>query len=292
MTSAVHSLGQFALHVPNLDDARQFFEAFGLAVAPEGETLAVRALDGHVCLRIFPGERKALAYMSFHCYAEDYVAIRRQIEAAGAVIPDDAPFADGEGIWFLDPDRNLVQVKIGPKTSPGKQTLRDATRRAAGGRIQPHRLSHIFLFTPDVPRALVFYETALGLRLSDRSGDNIAFTHGPHGSDHHMLAFAKSAARGWHHAGWDVAHIDDVARGAAQMAAAGYAEGWGTGRHLLGSGVFHYVRDPWGSFHEYLADMDYIAPGQPWHAADFPPEESFSKGAPVMPADFIQNTEI
>ena len=36
-------------------------------------------------------------------------------------------------------------------------------------------------------------------RLSDRSGPGIAFLHSPHGSDHHLIALAKSDGPGLHH---------------------------------------------------------------------------------------------
>ena len=88
----------------------------------------------------------------------------------------------------------------------------------------------------------------LGLRLSDRSGDLIAFMHGIHGSDHHMIAFVKSDGPGLHHLSWDVGSINDIGVGASHMAEKGFAYGWGLGRHVLGSNYFHYIRDPWGSY--------------------------------------------
>ena len=72
----------------------------------------------------------------------------------------------------------------------------------------------MLLFTPDVPRQIAFYSDVLGLRLSDRSGDVIAFMHAPHASEHHLVAFAKSDAPGLHHSSWDVGSIDDIGLGA------------------------------------------------------------------------------
>ena len=48
----------------------------------------------------------------------------------------------------------------------------------------------------------------------------------------------------------------------------GYAAGWGFGRHVLGSNYFHYVRDPWGSYCEYSAGMDYVPCGVNWEPTD------------------------
>jgi len=127
--------------------------------------------------------------------------------------------------------------------------------------------------------------------LSDRSGDNIAFMHGRHGSDHHMLAFVKSSSPGLHHTSWDVPFIDQVGLGAMQMADKGFDRGWGVGRHVLGSNFFHYVRDPWGSYAEYSCDIDYIPADVDWEAQDHAAEDSFYIWGPTPPDDFAENHE-
>ena len=58
--------------------------------------------------------------------------------------------------------------------------------------MRPRRLSHVLIFTSDIDASIKFYERTLGLRLSDRASDLVAFMHGIHGSDHHMLALVKS----------------------------------------------------------------------------------------------------
>ncbi|MFT4066998.1 VOC family protein [Paraburkholderia sp.] len=302
--AAVHSIDHFALNVPSVAVAARFFEAFGLDVRRAGaacEELELRAADGHRWARVLPASKKSLAYLSFNCFENDLDALREHTQAAGAQLATSAAARDGAGFWFHDPDGNLIQVKAGPKTSPWAKTPcvvsgsaadeRGSHTRSASTQVRPRRLSHVLLFTPDVLRAVDFYERTLGLRLSDKSIDIIAFTHAPHGSDHHLVAFAKSTARGWHHAAWDVADINQVGEGASQMAAAGYVKGWGTGRHVLGSNYFHYVEDPWGSFCEYSADIDFVSAGHAWPAGDFAPEDSLYLWGPAVPDNFIHNTE-
>lgn len=299
--ASVHSIDHFALNVPSIDDAERFYRSFGLRVEKGGshqQELSVYAADGHRWARILPADRKSLAYLSFSCFASDFDELRSRIAAAGV---DLVIGEDEEGVWFHDPDGNLLQVKVGPKTSPSSKNpstvsgspadTRGSHTRSESKTVHPRRLSHVLLFTPDVLRALDFYSKALGLRLSDRSRDIIAFTHAPHGSDHHLVAFAKSNARGWHHAAWDVDDVNMVGEGASQMAAAGYTKGWGTGRHVLGSNYFHYVEDPWGSFCEYSADIDFVSEGAQWPAGDFAPEDSLYLWGPAVPENFIHNTE-
>jgi len=76
-----------------------------------------------------------------------------------------------------------------------------------------------------------------------------------------------------------------------QMASRGFEKGWGLGRHVLGSNYFHYVRDPWGGYAEYSADIDYIPVTMDWQGQSHPPENSFYLWGPTPPADFVTNYE-
>jgi catechol 2,3-dioxygenase-like lactoylglutathione lyase family enzyme len=157
--------------------------------------------------------------------------------------------------------------------------------------VRPTRLSHIALTTSSVPQQVDFYTRVLGLRMSDHSGDGVAFLHGPHGSDHHLVALAASAGPGLHHLSWDVPTVDHIGLGAMGMAAAGYKNGWGVGRHVLGSNYFYYAQDPWGSFCEYSATIDYIPAAADWQGKDHPPEDSFYLWGPDVPPSMFAYSE-
>ena len=164
---------------------------------------------------------------------------------------------NSNGLWFHDHDGLLVELRAAEKTSPdtkspfdnppGLPGVGNAPKRSATKLVKPRRMAHVLVFTTDVSRATNFYSRVLGPRVSDRSGNDICFMHGIHGSDHHLFAFVKSNAPGLHHCSWDVGSIDEIGRGAMQMADQGFSRGWGLGRHVSGSNYFHYVRDPWGS---------------------------------------------
>jgi catechol 2,3-dioxygenase len=89
-----------------------------------------------------------------------------------------------------------------------------------------------------------------------------------------------------------VPSVNEVGLGAMQMAEKGSVAGWGMGRHVLGSNYFHYVRDPWGSYSEYSADIDYIPVETDWAAGDHAPADSMFLWGPAPPADFVTNFEI
>ncbi len=299
---AVHSLDLCHMVVPDLKVAHDYYDAFGLDVREEGGGLALYTHGSpHKWVSIGEGPRKKFGFFSFGLFEEDFEPFVKRLQSLGVVRIDPPQGFDAGGVWFRDPDGNFVEAKAAPKSSPDAKSAfgftsapagqRGAPYRKDAGRTHPRRLSHTLLFTPDVLRAVDFYTRVLGLRLSDRSGDIIAFMHGAHGSDHHMIAFAKSGAPGHHHYSWDVGSVSDIGLGAMLMLDKGYDRGWGLGRHVLGSNYFHYVRDPWGSYSEYSADIDYVPSDCDWPAGDHPPQDSLYVWGPNLPDDFIHNYE-
>jgi catechol 2,3-dioxygenase-like lactoylglutathione lyase family enzyme len=298
----VHSLDHFALAVPDLAQAETFYGSFGLDTSAQGGRLQLRTAGGaHVWGSLQEGSRKRLAYLSFGAFADEIDAFRKRLDEQGVARTDPPAGVDSNGLWFRDADGTAIEIKVAEKSSPDAKSAFANPSAAAGQRgaplrgdpalVRPRRMAHVLLFTPDVPRAIRFYSDVLGMRLSDEAGGLVAFMHGIHGSDHHMLAFAKSDGPGFHHASWDVGAVQDVGLGAMQMADRGFSAGWGLGRHVLGSNYFHYVRDPWGSFCEYSADIDYIPAEQDWEGQSHAPENSFYLWGPLPPTDFVVNHE-
>jgi len=52
------------------------------------------------------------------------------------------------------------------------------------------------------------------------------------------------------------------------------------------------VRDPWGSFAEYSAGIDFIPADVEWRAADHPLADSFYVWGPPPPDYFVVNHEL
>jgi catechol 2,3-dioxygenase-like lactoylglutathione lyase family enzyme len=301
---AVHSVDCVVFTVPDIEEAVKFYTAFGMDVRREGSVVELFTFGHpHCWMRVVENKQpKALQYLTFGIRAEDEAAFRAKIDQLGIGCAPH-PLATRPGIWLHGPDGHPFQLVVSNKVSPNQKTPAAPARAAARGtasapartqvdRVFPRWLSHVLLFTPDVSGLVNFSESVLGLRLSDRSGDLVAFMHTPHGSDHHLLACVKSEGPGLHHTSWDLGSVDEVGEASEQMRNAGYADGWGVGRHVLGSNYFYYVRDPWGSFAEYSADIDFIAEGQPWQAGDYAPEDSFYLWGPAVPDWFVANTEL
>jgi catechol 2,3-dioxygenase len=298
----VHSLDHFALCVPDLREAERFYSSFGLDVREEGPGLALYTQDHpHRWGWLVEGKTKRLRHLSFGVFAEDLEPLKRRIEASQVSLLDSPAKWDGDGLWIRDPDGLWVELRVAGKSSPDRKSVPEfrssapgqagAPKRSQAPFVRPSRLGHCLVFTRSVAAAVSFYGRVLGLRLSDHAGDDIAFMHGIHGSDHHLIAFARSEAPGLHHCSWDVRSLNDLGLGAEQMARQGYCSGWGLGRHVLGSNYFHYVRDPWGSHCEYSCDMDYIPAGASWEARDHDAEDAFYVWGPKPPADWTHNYE-
>ena len=225
----VHSVNRFVFPVPKLDEAEQFYTAFGARYSQDQQPVGPVHAGPPPLLGfdLHNGAPKKLQYVSFGVFAEDLEVFRARIEKLG-IGCEPHPLSDGSGLWLRNPDGTPMQLVVAPKVSPSAKSepaippvvapgQGAAPSRSAVKPVRPRHLSHILLFTPDVPRMVRFCTEALGLRLSDKSLDIIAFMHGVHGSDHHLVAFAKSHGPGLHHSSWDVGSIDEVGCGAEQL---------------------------------------------------------------------------
>ncbi|MBV9440235.1 MAG: VOC family protein [Candidatus Eremiobacteraeota bacterium] len=300
---SVHSLASYALRVPDLEAGRRFYETLGLVSNERDGILGFRCsgLDDDQ-VRLVEGARKRLDHLRFGADETGLGAIRARMRAAGVEEADPPHDALGDGLWLRDPDGNAVNVRPAqhpsPRTAPERIVNSPGNYRRIGfpgcpprGRVSPYRLGHVVLQTPQLEEMLAFYRDVLGLALSDRCQRIIAFLHVPQGGDHHVLAFASAERRGFHHASFEVGSIDEIGMGAQTVLQAGYRDGWGLGRHVIGANLFHYLRDPWNSMAEYYCDMDQIPGDGSWQPRNYPPEDAQYRWGPHPPPDFDVNFE-
>jgi hypothetical protein len=129
------------------------------------------------------------------------------------------------------------------------------------------RLGHLVLETPSFIRALDWHLENLGLIVSDflyfpgqrDRGPTMAFIRCDRGSipaDHHTLAMHLGPAQRYVHSAYQVTDLDAVAAGGEFLAERGYERAWGIGRHIQGSQIFDYWRDPDSVMVEHFADGD------------------------------------
>jgi catechol 2,3-dioxygenase-like lactoylglutathione lyase family enzyme len=300
----VRALLHYALEVPDQAVGETFYRTFGLVDTPARDDavhLRPAALT-RACTLLYAGPRKRLHHLAFGAPGDQLDRVRESIKRAGVREVDPPRGAPDGGFWIRDPDGHAVNIRpeaaeapsVDPApavNTPGRimrQVVRGCPERSLP--VAPRKLGHVLCFTPDVDRQVDFYTRVLGLKLSDRVQSAIAFLRCT--TDHHNLAFLASRGPGFHHASFQVGSVDEIALGGARMRDAGWALGWGLGRHVIGSNYFYYTRDPWGSFAEYYHDLDYIPEDCAWVPRDFPEEDSLYLWGPPLPPEFVENTEL
>jgi catechol 2,3-dioxygenase-like lactoylglutathione lyase family enzyme len=270
----VIGLNGFGLEVPDLDVAAKFYGAFGLVGERRGEVLGLRSpgrpRDEAVISR---GAVKRMHHLSFVIRSGDEGPFTAKLAQAGLKVVAAPAGGARDGLWFQDPWGTWINL------CPGEPPQTAAAKPPAGRQDvhlwreldrdpKPARIGHMLVFTPDYPKAEAFFEQMLGLRTSDRAAGKVSFMAAGDGViDHHCFGLIPSTHRGFQHASFQVPGIDAIGFGVWRMRNAGYRETFGPGRHALASNLFHYIRDPWGSWVEYYAEMDRIS--DTWETRDW-----------------------
>ena len=186
----------------------------------------------------------------------------------------------GHGVLLRDPSGYPVRVVHGIPEFPalpdrvplplnfGTEPVRaNATQRPARRPAEIHRLGHVALGTTRFQVALDWYLDTLGLIVSDflyldgqrGRGPAMAFIRCDLGSvpaDHHTLAMALMPQTGYLHSAYQLTDLDEVAASGEYLREQGYRHAWGLGRHIQGSQIFDYWRDPDRAMFEHYTDGD------------------------------------
>lgn len=297
----------YTLEVPSLDDGIRFYTDAGLEAESDGKVARFRCTgqERDSIILISGASKKRLHHVALRANGLDKIAADTAT-AGGSVITAPDGFEE-DGLWVRDPHGVVYHLVERPADAapaagesfeingPGRiiRTRRSAMKPSGQyPPVRPIKLGHVLLFTPDVMASVRFVTEALGMGLTDHAQDVVAFTCARKDSDHHVIAFAKSAGSGFHHASFQVNDPDEVGRGGAALVAKSGRGDWGFGRHTVGSNFFHYIQDPWGSWFEYYADMDYIDDYALWSPTNYGPEDSMANWGPKLPPDFIHNYEV
>ena len=309
---AVTNMQHVGLEVPDIDRALTFFTDAGLERSERDNSGVARCAGRDQDQVVFvEGPRRRLHHVSFGTTEDGLAAISKGLEGAGNKLLDAPNETPEPGIWVSDPDGVLVNVKVAeatpslggpdaigapsdwPVNVPGHyHRLGPRAAPEYDTRVQPRRLGHILQFTTDLEAKIDFYTRLLGMKVSDRIGDGIAFMYVDGGSDHHVVALAKSDGPGLHHASFEMGNVDEIGLNASHMVDKGHQHSWGFGRHVVGSNFYTYFRDPWNGLVEFFSDIDYIPADYDWQPRDWPMKGALASWGPKVPDDFITNYEI
>jgi catechol 2,3-dioxygenase-like lactoylglutathione lyase family enzyme len=275
----VADLAWLEFEKPDLDAAERFAHDFGFGTAYRGDReLHLRgALPGSQCVIIRKGAASRFVAPAFR--AADHGDLERLARASGVAVRERREAGGGAAVDLRDPSGVLVRIVAGVEQLPPLPRQRplvlnsgavrrvNATQRPPRKPARIERLGHVVLETPSLRRTLDWYLENLGLIVSDflyfpgqrDRGPTMAFIRCDRGAapaDHHTLAMTLGPGRRYVHSAYQVADLDAVAAGGEFLKERGYKRAWGIGRHIQGSQIFDYWRDPDRLMVEHFADGD------------------------------------
>jgi len=265
--------------VPDFDQMEGFLADFGMVRAERtGNTLYMRGLDPDPFLHVTHiGEPAFLAAGFEAASMEDLETLAREENATIARL--DGP-GGGSVVRLTDPNGFLVEV-VAARTAatrldpPSRAPFNDAyatprlnaLTRLRKGPSHVKRIGHCVLNVKNFRESEAWYKSRFGLITSDEInlgspeqvlGAFLRCDRGSIPSDHHTLFLLGTGKPGFNHAAFEVADFDDLMLGHDWLKQKGHRHEWGVGRHLLGSQVFDYWRDPWGNTLEHWTDGDLL----------------------------------
>jgi catechol-2,3-dioxygenase len=299
----LHALTSITLGVPDISEAAQYYEEFGLTPVPgdDEQRRVFATADGGEQLTIAYAPRRRLLEISIGADDSDDVdRIARNLDRLDVISE-----RTGGVLRVNDPNSALrVTVHVAPRITE-KVAAQESTNgpgrpdRANGrapavereGQVRPRKLGHVVVGSLDQEASQRFFTDGLGFKVSDRVPGLASFLRCS--TDHHNLLVQQAPLNFLHHTAWEVDDVDEVGRGASSMLE-GHPERhiWGLGRHHIGSNFFWYLKDPAGNFSEYYSDLDCIVDDQLWKPSVVEGMRGLYNWGPPPPPSFLEPEDL
>ncbi|NMN99155.1 VOC family protein [Antrihabitans stalactiti] len=276
----VHDIAWLEFEKPNLNRAEIFGRAFGFTpTLRTPDELHLRGTDvGAPCVVVRKGERTRYVGAAFQ--AAETADVLRLAEATGRTVRALPDPLGGVSVDLTDPSGATVRVvadqhQLATLPSQRPHTFNfghdlnrvNATQRPSREPALVQRLGHVVLQSTKYRETLDWYLEHLGLIVSDflyyagqrERGPVMSFIRCDRGTtptDHHTLALTLGPSNRYVHSAFQVADLDAMAAGGEYLRERGYQRSWGIGRHIQGSQIFDYWRDPDGFLVEHFSDGD------------------------------------
>lgn len=278
-----HDVSHVRFSAPDLEQMKGFLLDFGLVEKKSSDNdLWMGGLGAAPFLHHTVLGEPGFAALGFQARSlEDLEAIA---EAHGAPVTNADWPGGGLRVTLTDPNGFTVDLVANQSTKEpeiaGASPVNTAfakprvseIQRVSPGPARVFRLGHVVLEVEDFETSYKWYAENFGMLISDRvnlpTGDTIGafmrFNRGDQLTDHHSL-FLLQGPNGvrFNHAAFEVGDIDDVMKGHTHLKAKNHTPSWGVGRHILGSQIFDYWRDPWGHELEHWTDGDLFKASDP-----------------------------
>jgi len=275
----IHDIAYVRFSAPDLGAMEAFLIEFGMVRAERtSNVLYMQGLDEnpylHVTHRGDPGFLAAgfaaTSMKDLETLAREENVSIDQLEGPGG----------GSVVRLTDPNGFQIEVVVGrygsrqcdarhsrPSNDAYGTPRLNALKRLTRGPSHVKRLGHCVLNVKDFRESEAWYKSRFGLMTSDEItlgsqdqalGAFLRCDRGNMPSDHHTLFLLGTGTPAFNHAAYEVTDVDDLMCGHDWLKENGHRHEWGVGRHLLGSQIFDYWRDPWGHTLEHWTDGDLL----------------------------------
>ena len=280
----LHRIDHVALRVGDVAEASARWAAeFGLLERSVDGDRAVLACDDEPCALelVAAGDRDiGCDHVAFElapgCSPEDAAA---HLEARGV-----AHRRFGGGIITHDPDGTEIDLlTYRPPADPRPPHARPASGAPLG---HPRKLGHVNFLTGSLNEQVGFYRDALGMKITDRLGDEGVWLHVS--ADHHVMALVDKGYPHLHHLAFELVDIGHMRIALDHLGRHGRWLGWGPTRHGIGGNIASYVRIPEERcFVELYCDMEQL--GRHHQPRDWP-DDRFSSNTwgPLPPRSYFR----
>ena len=256
----------------------RFLSDFGFTrIGTPGPSLCFRGFaDLPYCVEIIPGEEDR--FVGFGLLAEKPGDLEALAQHAAVPVQTSAKPGGGRCVRLVDPNGFVIELldgieRVEPIVAGGAiesvNTPWDKRRvnvgvRPPAGPAPVRGLGHVVLQTPDFDGTVRWHMKHFGYLATDILQTSSGHTglgffrldRGSKPADHHSLAILAGPAAGLLHMSTETVDLDAVGQGQQHLKSQGWRHHWGIGRHILGSQIFDYWKDPAGDEWEHYADGD------------------------------------
>lgn len=261
----------------------RFLRDFGMhsAVPSDGQRLLMRgtgdapyiyeAVLGESCRFLGAGIRVASR--------EDLLRLSKFADSGSIELVSEIPNG-GERVRMRMPDGFEIDALFGAEALPlpteadlGFNSAHAKPRKNQAVRVARQawpvkRLGHFVLHVSDHDASVAWLRERFGLVPSDHLGvpgdaakvigSFLRVDAGANWVDHHCMLVLETPEPGVHHCSFEMDGLDAVMCAHDFLLESGYTLDCGVGRHLLGSQIFDYWRDPFGFRIEHYTDGDVV----------------------------------
>jgi predicted enzyme related to lactoylglutathione lyase/catechol 2,3-dioxygenase-like lactoylglutathione lyase family enzyme len=263
--------------VSDLVKQQRFLDDFGMVTSLKDGTLIGRGTGSNPYLYVATQGEDRFIGMGFAAETEEDL---KRIAAIDGVSIEPITDMPGGGLRarLTDPDGWDVDIVYGVEpVAELKVTPRNAfnssesiTRLGERVSLTPEthivkRMGHVVINATDFRVSEAWYKERIGFITSDEiyMGDEsntigafMRVNRGDKYVDHHTMFCMGTGKAGFNHCAYEVYDWDTLMQGHDRLKAAEYEHRWGIGKHILGSQVFDYWRDPHGFTIEHFTDGD------------------------------------